>query len=290
MGQLIWRYHPETRRYEVFAEGGGNAFGVEIDAKGRILLGPQRRRYAGLPLRPGRLLPEGLQQAWPALEPVRVRLLSGDEARPRPAVHPHLRLLRGRRVPRALPRAPVRRRAPAQPRRDERGPPRRLLVPDAGRRAGRVVVRPLVPAGGYQARTRRRALHRRLVRSPGQSLPQPRGPDRPGQRADLSPEGQGCASAIPAHRPGGAGFSRARRSPVRPQQVDSPDGPPANRRSQGRLARAGAQTSPPGRKCPEPARAWSRSGRSTWSAAWTSRPHWRRSNTRIPTSGSGRRG
>ena len=39
MGQLIWRYHPETRRYEVFAEGGGNAFGVEIDAKGRVYSG-----------------------------------------------------------------------------------------------------------------------------------------------------------------------------------------------------------------------------------------------------------
>jgi putative membrane-bound dehydrogenase-like protein len=39
MGQLIWRYHPETRRYEIFAEGGGNAFGVEIDRKGRIFSG-----------------------------------------------------------------------------------------------------------------------------------------------------------------------------------------------------------------------------------------------------------
>lgn len=39
MGQIIWRYHPETHRYEVFAEGGGNAFGVEIDAKGRIFSG-----------------------------------------------------------------------------------------------------------------------------------------------------------------------------------------------------------------------------------------------------------
>ena len=39
MGQLIWRYHPETRRYEVFAEGGGNAFGVEIDSTGRIYSG-----------------------------------------------------------------------------------------------------------------------------------------------------------------------------------------------------------------------------------------------------------
>jgi putative heme-binding domain-containing protein len=39
MGQLVWRYHPETRRYEVFAEGGGNTFGVEIDAKGRVFSG-----------------------------------------------------------------------------------------------------------------------------------------------------------------------------------------------------------------------------------------------------------
>lgn len=39
MGQLIWRYHPETRKYEIFAEGGGNTFGVEIDSKGRLYSG-----------------------------------------------------------------------------------------------------------------------------------------------------------------------------------------------------------------------------------------------------------
>jgi len=39
MGQLIWRYHPEWRVYEVFAEGGGNTFGVEIDARGRTFSG-----------------------------------------------------------------------------------------------------------------------------------------------------------------------------------------------------------------------------------------------------------
>jgi glucose/arabinose dehydrogenase len=39
MGQIIWRYHPTQRKYEVFAEGGGNTFGVEIDAKGRIYSG-----------------------------------------------------------------------------------------------------------------------------------------------------------------------------------------------------------------------------------------------------------
>lgn len=39
MGQLIWRYHPETKRYEIFAEGGGNTFGCEIDSKGRVYSG-----------------------------------------------------------------------------------------------------------------------------------------------------------------------------------------------------------------------------------------------------------
>ena len=39
MGQLVWRYHPESRRYEIFAEGGGNAFGLEFDAKGRVYSG-----------------------------------------------------------------------------------------------------------------------------------------------------------------------------------------------------------------------------------------------------------
>jgi putative membrane-bound dehydrogenase-like protein len=39
MGQNVWRYHPEQHRYEVFAEGGGNAFGVEFDSVGRVYSG-----------------------------------------------------------------------------------------------------------------------------------------------------------------------------------------------------------------------------------------------------------
>ncbi len=39
LGQLIWRYHPEHHIYEIFAEGGGNTFGCEIDSKGRIYSG-----------------------------------------------------------------------------------------------------------------------------------------------------------------------------------------------------------------------------------------------------------
>lgn len=39
IGQGIWRYHPESKRVEVFAEGGGNTFGVEFDAEGRLFSG-----------------------------------------------------------------------------------------------------------------------------------------------------------------------------------------------------------------------------------------------------------
>lgn len=39
LGQAIWRYHPQTRTYEIFAEGGGNAFGVAFDDRGEVFSG-----------------------------------------------------------------------------------------------------------------------------------------------------------------------------------------------------------------------------------------------------------
>ncbi|MBI3468062.1 MAG: c-type cytochrome [Planctomycetes bacterium] len=38
-GCMVWRYHPETRAFEIFAEGSGNTFGVEVDAQGRLYSG-----------------------------------------------------------------------------------------------------------------------------------------------------------------------------------------------------------------------------------------------------------
>lgn len=38
-GAAIWRYHPATKRYEIFAEGGGNAFCVSFDSEGRLYSG-----------------------------------------------------------------------------------------------------------------------------------------------------------------------------------------------------------------------------------------------------------
>lgn len=38
-GQCIWRYHPKTEVFEIFAEGGGNTFSLDIDSKGRVFSG-----------------------------------------------------------------------------------------------------------------------------------------------------------------------------------------------------------------------------------------------------------
>ncbi len=38
-GCMVWRYHPVTRAYELFAEGSGNVFGLEFDGEGRLFSG-----------------------------------------------------------------------------------------------------------------------------------------------------------------------------------------------------------------------------------------------------------
>ena len=62
MGQLIWRYHPERKIYEVFAEGGGNAFGVEIDNKGRIYSGHNGGNTRGFHYVQGGYLRKGFEK------------------------------------------------------------------------------------------------------------------------------------------------------------------------------------------------------------------------------------
>ena len=47
LGQAIWRYRTETREFEIFAEGGGNTFCVEFDAKGRLYSGHNGGRTRG---------------------------------------------------------------------------------------------------------------------------------------------------------------------------------------------------------------------------------------------------
>ncbi len=38
-GCHVWRYHPRTKEYEIFADGTGNVFGVSFDAEGRLFVG-----------------------------------------------------------------------------------------------------------------------------------------------------------------------------------------------------------------------------------------------------------
>ncbi|HXJ59750.1 MAG TPA: PVC-type heme-binding CxxCH protein, partial [Verrucomicrobiae bacterium] len=61
-GQNIWRYHPGLHRYEVFAEGGGNAFGVEIDAQGRIFSGHNGGDTRGFHYMQGAYLRKGFEK------------------------------------------------------------------------------------------------------------------------------------------------------------------------------------------------------------------------------------
>lgn len=47
VGQLMWRYHPEKRVYEIFAEGGGNIWSCQFDSKGRLFAGANEGRKLG---------------------------------------------------------------------------------------------------------------------------------------------------------------------------------------------------------------------------------------------------
>ncbi len=69
MGQAIWRYHPKTRRFEVFAEGGGNAFGVEMDDQARIFSGHNGGNTRGFHYVQGGYLQKGFEKHGPLSNP-----------------------------------------------------------------------------------------------------------------------------------------------------------------------------------------------------------------------------
>ncbi|MEQ9072009.1 MAG: ThuA domain-containing protein, partial [Gimesia chilikensis] len=69
LGQLIWRYHPEKKIYEIFAEGGGNAFGVEIDDKGRLYSGHNGGNTRGFHYTQGSYYQKGFGKHGPLSNP-----------------------------------------------------------------------------------------------------------------------------------------------------------------------------------------------------------------------------
>ena len=46
--QGIWRYHPPTKRFELFSEGGGNTWGLDFDRTGQVLAGTNYSNCVGL--------------------------------------------------------------------------------------------------------------------------------------------------------------------------------------------------------------------------------------------------
>lgn len=68
-GQNIWRYHPEKRIYEVFSEGGGNAFGCEMDSKGRTFSGHNGGDTRGFHYLQGAYLQKGFEKHGPLSNP-----------------------------------------------------------------------------------------------------------------------------------------------------------------------------------------------------------------------------
>ncbi|WP_414661341.1 PVC-type heme-binding CxxCH protein [Horticoccus sp. 23ND18S-11] len=62
VGQGIWRYEPRSRRFEVFAEGGGNSFGCEIDAQGRVFSGHNGGDTRGFHYAQGAYLRKGFEK------------------------------------------------------------------------------------------------------------------------------------------------------------------------------------------------------------------------------------
>ena len=47
-GQMVWRYHPDSRHFEIYAEGGGNTFSLEIDSKGNVFSGTNNGNTRGM--------------------------------------------------------------------------------------------------------------------------------------------------------------------------------------------------------------------------------------------------
>jgi len=68
-GQNIWRYHPERRLYEVFSEGGGNAFGLELDSAGRVFSGHNGGNTRGFHYQQGAYLQKGFDKHGPLSNP-----------------------------------------------------------------------------------------------------------------------------------------------------------------------------------------------------------------------------
>lgn len=67
--QGIWRYHPQTRQFELFAEGGGNTWGLDFDRTGQIIAGTNWGGVAALHMIQGGYYVKGFAKHGPLHNP-----------------------------------------------------------------------------------------------------------------------------------------------------------------------------------------------------------------------------
>lgn len=67
--QGIWRYHPPTRRFELFSEGGGNTYGLDFDRHGQAIAGTNWSGYACLHQMQGAYYVKGFSKHGPLHNP-----------------------------------------------------------------------------------------------------------------------------------------------------------------------------------------------------------------------------
>ncbi|HLV01926.1 MAG TPA: PVC-type heme-binding CxxCH protein, partial [Acidobacteriota bacterium] len=69
LGQAVWRYHPDDRKFELFAEGGGNTWSLDFDSKGRAFSGTNHGATRGLHYVQGGYYIKGFSKHGPLTNP-----------------------------------------------------------------------------------------------------------------------------------------------------------------------------------------------------------------------------
>lgn len=67
--QGIWRYHPKTKQFELFSEGGGNTFGLDFDKHGQVIAGTNYGGFAMLHQMQGAYYVKGFSKHGPLHNP-----------------------------------------------------------------------------------------------------------------------------------------------------------------------------------------------------------------------------
>ena len=168
--QGIWRYHPKTKEFELFSEGGGNTYGLDFDKQRAGDRGHELGRLRDAAPDAGGVLRQGLRQARPAAQPARLRLL---RARPVHRLQGRARHLRRHRLPgrRVSRRSSATSTSPANLLSNavywHKLEPNGSTFKATPRRRPADRQRHVVPAGRPDARAGRLRVRRRLVRHSG---------------------------------------------------------------------------------------------------------------------------